>query len=288
MNAPRLDSSLVARLRDALHVVVFSGAGMSAESGVPTFRSRMTGLWARVDPQLIATPQAFRRDPQRVWDWHVHLAESVRKAAPNPGHQAVAELQNLVQQVTVITQNIDGLHLRAGSRDVIELHGSLLRLRGFRDEEGGAHALRFARPPRPCPLCGGCAAPPGAWNPDPGLSLAGIGLAAGPVPRCPKCGALLRPDVVWFNEMLDPGLLDEAWAAMEDCDAVLCVGASLEVEPAASLPFRALECGRAVIEVNPAATPLSPLADARLRGTAGATLPGLVEAVWGADSSPAG
>ncbi|MBI4754573.1 MAG: NAD-dependent deacylase [Betaproteobacteria bacterium] len=259
---------------------------MSAESGVPTFRDRMTGLWARHDPQDIATPEAFRRNPQLVWDWHVHLAESVRAATPNAGHRAIAALQDLVQQVTVITQNIDGLHARAGSREIIELHGNLLRLRGFRDDDGRQEGLRLARPPRPCPLCGARCAPPGAWNPDPGLSLAGFGLAAGPVPRCPKCGARLRPDVVWFNEMLDPDLLDQAWAAMENCDAVLCVGASLEVEPAASLPFRALECGHAVIEINPAPTALSALADASVRGGAASALPRLVESVWGSAQGP--
>ena len=131
--APTLDADMIAdslrqHLRTCQNIVVFTGAGISAESGIPTFRDRFAGLWAKYDPQEVATPQAFRANPQLVWDWHVHLADTVRRAAPNAGHAAVARLADLVPRLTVITQNIDNLHQAAGNRDVLELHGNLFRM----------------------------------------------------------------------------------------------------------------------------------------------------------------
>jgi NAD-dependent deacetylase len=258
-------------------VVVFTGAGMSAESGVPTFRDRQTGLWAHTDPMEIATPRAFRADPRRVWDWHAHLAEAVRAAAPNAGHRAVADLERRGAGVTVITQNIDNLHQRAGSANVIELHGNLLRLKSFVDEEA-AFAAQAA--PVICRVCDGYA----AWEHCDPYAEAGdlraIELRAGPVPRCPGCGALLRPDVVWFGEPLAAEALQAAWNAVEDCDLLIAVGASLEVEPAASLPWRALQKGARVIEVNPVPTTLAGHCHASFADSAAAVLPKLFDTLW--------
>lgn len=251
---------------------------MSAESGIPTFRDPFEGLWAKYDPQDVATPQAFRRDPQFVWDWHVQLAETVRKGKPNAGHLAVAKLQHCVGSVTVITQNVDNLHQAAGSREVTELHGNLFRLKPFVDEEA---VFAGGRSPVICAACDGYAesehCDPYAGAED----FEGIELKAGPVPRCPGCGALLRPDVVWFGEMLDPQVLMNAMRTASECDGMICIGSSLEVEPAASLPFHALERGAAVIEINPLPTGLSDLADAFLAGRSAEVLPRLVEFVWG-------
>lgn len=272
-----LDSALLTDLRAARRVVVFTGAGMSAESGIPTFRDRLTGLWAQVDPMEIATPWAFRADPQRVWDWHVHLAEAVRAARPNAGHEAIAALERAGLEVTVLTQNIDNLHQRAGSAKVIELHGNLLRLKSFVDEEA---AFAAEAPPVICPVCEGYAVwercDPWAERAD----LLAIELRAGRVPRCPGCGALLRPDVVWFGEPLASEALEAAWNAVEDCDALISVGASLEVEPAASLPWRALHRGARVIEVNPAPTALAAHCHASIGAPAAASLPELFAAIW--------
>ena len=270
-----LNPGLFDRLRRAHHLVAFTGAGMSAESGIPTFRDRLTGLWAHTDPTEVATPQAFRRDPQRVWDWHVDVAAAVSAARPNAGHQALAALAGTGRRLSVITQNIDSLHQAAGSREVIELHGNLFRLKPFVDEEA---AFAAAEPPVICRVCDGYA----AWaNCDPWASredFAALRLTAGPVPCCPGCGARLRPDVVWFNEMLDPAVLDAAMDAVDACDLMFCVGSSLEVEPAASLPWRALRRGVTVIEINPQPTALTPHVTA-IAGTAAQILPQLLAAL---------
>ncbi|MDP1911449.1 MAG: NAD-dependent deacylase [Hyphomicrobium sp.] len=271
-----LDPALIADLRAARRIVVFTGAGMSAESGIPTFRERLTGLWAQVDPMEIATPWAFRADPQRVWDWHVHLAEAVRAARPNAGHEAIAALEQAGLDVTVITQNVDALHHRAGSRAVVELHGNLLRLKSFVDEE----AAFAGASPTICRACDGYA----VWEScDPFADrsdLAAIELGAGAVPRCPGCGALLRPDVVWFGEPLAVEAIEAAWNAVDRCDVLFAVGASLEVEPAASLPWRALARGARVIEVNPSPTELVGQCHAGIRGGAAEVLPELFGIIW--------
>lgn len=271
-----LDPELIAELRAARRVVVFTGAGMSAESGIPTFRDRMTGLWAQADPMEIATPWAFRANPQRTWDWHVVLADKVRAAQPNAGHLAIAALEQAGLEVTVITQNVDALHHRAGSRAVVELHGNLLRLKSFVDEE----AAFAAESPTICRTCDGYA----VWERcDPYADrsdLAAIELRAGPVPRCPGCGALLRPDVVWFGEPLAAEAIEAAWNAVDRCEVLFAVGASLEVEPAASLPWRALRNGARVIEVNPAPTELAGQCHAGIRGAAAEVLPELFGMIW--------
>src|SRR5574341_154130 len=197
---------LIESLRAARHVAVLTGSGISAESGVPTFRDAQTGLWAKYRPEELATPEAFRRNPRLVWEWYEWRRGLVAKAAPNPGHLALAELERRVPRLTLVTQNVDGLHQQAGSRGVIELHGNLQRTKCF-EENVVVEAW---------PITG--AAPP----------------------RCPRCGGLLRPDVVWFGEALPQPALAAAVEAAQACDLFFAIGTSALVQPAASLPFEAI------------------------------------------------
>jgi NAD-dependent protein deacetylase/lipoamidase len=238
-----IPESLVATLRSARSVAVLTGSGISAESGVPTFREAQTGLWARFDPEELATPEAFARDPRLVWEWYAWRRELVEKAAPNPGHEALVELERRVPSFTLITQNVDGLHRRAGSRNVVELHGNIRRSKCSR--EGVVVEPR---------------------EDDTGIP-----------PSCPRCGALLRPDVVWFGETLPAGAFAEAFDAARGCDLFFSVGTSGLVQPAASLPFEALRHGAVVVEINPNETPLTWHASYALRGLAGEVLPALVK-----------
>ena len=237
---------LIEALRAARQVAVLTGAGISAESGVPTFRDAQTGLWAQYDPAELATPQAFRRNPRLVWDWYQWRRELVSRAAPNAGHLALAQLEASFSQpgrrFDLITQNVDGLHQRAGSRSLIELHGSLWRTKCFSED-------RLVE----------------TWPPSDETP-----------PRCPRCGGLLRPDVVWFGEALPAAALDAAVDAAGACDVFLSIGTSGLVQPAASLPLLALEHGAVVAEINPDATPLSARMTYALRGPAGTILPEIV------------
>jgi NAD-dependent deacetylase len=232
---------LISALRDSSRTVVLTGSGISAESGVPTFREAQTGLWERFDPQELATPEAFARDPRLVWDWYAWRRKLVAEARPNPGHVAIAEMQHLVQNLTLVTQNVDGLHQRAGSRDVIELHGNIRRTK--------------------CPV--------------EGTTVDNYDESESP-PLCPSCGAPLRPDVVWFGEMLPPEAIEAASEAARGADVFLSVGTSSLVYPAGGLPFEALENGATLVEVNPETTPLTPRADYALHGPAGDVLPRLI------------
>jgi NAD-dependent deacetylase len=234
---------LIEALRSARYVVVLTGAGVSAESRIPTFRDAQTGLWAKYSPEELATPQAFRRNPKLVWEWYAWRRELVTQAKPNPGHLALAELEQCVPKFTLITQNVDGLHQRAGNRNVIELHGNINRTKCF--DEGGIID---------------------SWLPTTELP-----------PRCPRCGGLLRPDVVWFGESLPQEALVVAFMAAEQCDLFLSIGTSALVQPAASLPLVALEQGTVVVEINPDTTPLTPRVTHALRGPAGQVLPALVK-----------
>ncbi len=238
---------LVARLRGAQRVVVLTGAGISAESGIPTFRDAMTGLWARFRPEELATPEAFLRDPKLVWNWYAWRRTLVEGAAPNAGHRALVELESCVPDFLLVTQNVDGLHGRAGSRRIAELHGNITRTKCFDCER----------------------------VPDDGEQQGD----AVP-PRCAHCGGMLRPDVVWFGEMLPAEALGEAMQATADCEVFLSVGTSTVVEPAASLPFSALRAGAVVVEVNPDPTPLTSQASFSLRGPAATVLPALVAAAF--------
>lgn len=241
--------ALAEALRRARHVAVLTGAGVSAESGIPTFRDALTGLWARYRAEDLATPEAFARNPATVWAWYRMRRELALAAEPNPAHHALARLEYLVPRFTLITQNVDGLHRRAGSRAVVELHGDLTRVRCSRD---GFPAERWTEP-----------------------------VEGGEPPRCESCGAYLRPDVVWFGEMLPEVALREAGAAARDCDLFLSVGTSNLVEPAASLPWRAAASGAMVGVINPSMDgQRSGAGIHHVEGPAGRVLPALVEAVW--------
>ena len=233
-----------ALLAQARRVAVLTGAGISAESGIPTFRDALTGLWSQFRPEDLATPEAFAANPKVVWEWYASRRDRVAKAVPNAGHAALVELERRTPHFRLITQNVDGLHARAGSRNVIELHGNIMEDRCFAE----------------------------------GRTLTPADQLPGTPPRCARCGAPVRPGVVWFGEALPPKALDEAHAEARGCDVFLSIGTSTVVEPAASLPFVALEAGAAVIEVNPTRTPLSAHATIVLSGAAGAVLPRLVRA----------
>jgi NAD-dependent deacetylase len=236
-------------LASAERVVVSTGAGMSRESGIPTFRDALEGLWARYDPQELATERGFRKDPRRVWSWYAARRRRIARAVPHPGYHALVEMEGRVPSFTIVTQNIDGLHARAGSRDVIELHGNIRR----------AKCLDHHHPwPGPVP-------DDGAEESDP--------------PPCPLCGSPLRPDVVWFGEMLPEAAVERAWRLAAECDVLLLVGTSGTVWPAAELPGVAARAGARVVEVNPEPSELTHVAAAFLQGAAGDILPRLAAAV---------
>jgi len=233
------------RFRHARTVAVLTGAGISAESGVPTFRDAQTGLWARYSPEDLATPQAFSRNPRMVWEWYQWRRQLVLEAAPNSGHIAIAAMERRIPGFRVLTQNVDGLHQRAGSTRVVELHGNLFVDRCFRE----------------------------------GITLDRVIEATDPPPRCPFCGGPVRPGVVWFGEALSPRVVQEADAVCRSVDVLVIAGTSGLVHPAAGLPSRAKAHGAFVIEINPEPTPLSDLADATVREMAGSALVTLLDAL---------
>ena len=235
-------------LRGAQLVVVATGAGMSRESGIPTFRDALTGLWARFDPAELATEDAFRRAPARVFGWYAWRRKVVRAAVPHAGYDAVVALERLLPEVVVVTQNVDGLHRRAGSQRVLELHGSLERFH--------------------------CLAARHSYPADAVAEPSGEGEVVPPV--CPRCGSPIRPGVVWFGEMLPEREVAAAWEAAARCGVMLVVGTSGLVHPAAALPRIARDAGAMVVEVNPEPSDLSSLATVVCRGPAGVVLPALV------------
>jgi NAD-dependent deacetylase len=242
--------SLVDALRNARHIAVLTGAGISAESGLATFRDRLTGLWERYDLEDLVTTEALRRHPDVVWDWFADMRAAMEKAAPNPAHYALVEIEQHVPEFTLITQNIDGLHQRAGSSTVHELHGNIFRTRS----QGDGQVVE-------------------SWL-DTGESP----------PRCPRTGAILRPDVVLFGEMLPPLPWDAASHAAPSCDVFLSIGTSGVVEPAASLVRYAQMAGATVVVTNlDVQTDLSGRGGLyMIHGRAGQVLPALVQAAWGA------
>ena len=213
-----------------MRIVVLTGAGISAESGVPTFRGK-EGLWRKYDPRDLATPEAFRRDPKVVWEWYNWRREIIAKAQPSEAHRILAELERR-RDLRIITQNVDGLHQRAGSKKVIELHGNIWRVR--------------------CVICG-------VRYYDERVPLEDL------PPKCKECGGLLRPDVVWFGETLPQEELEEAYRLSSEADIFLVIGTSAQVYPAADLPFVAKRSGARVIEINPEETPVTPYADLSIR-----------------------
>ena len=233
---------VAAWVRAARRIVLLSGAGMSAESGVPTFRDAQTGLWAKFRPEDLATEEAVRRDPAMVWDWYAMRRAMVARVAPNAGHLAVAAFQQRHPgRLTVVTQNVDGLHQKAGSPGVLALHGNLAE-------------DKWLAPPRAC--CDVARLVPGS------------------PPSCPGCGNLRRPAVVWFGEMLPMDILAGAEEAAAACDLMLVVGTSGMVYPAAGL---ARSTRGKVVVLNPGPTDLDDAADTVLRGTAATLLPALLE-----------
>ena len=236
------DESVAQQLRDAKAVVVFTGAGVSAESGVPTFRSDANALWREVDVRNFAYPDGYRRNQPDAWRWYAARAAKVREVMPNAAHEAIAEIERRVPEFLLVTQNIDGLHQRAGSRNVLELHGNLREARCF---ECGARS---------------------PWVAD---------------PVCAACGGLLRPDVVMFEEELPPGAMDRAREAAESCDLLLSVGTSNLVWPATEVPRYALRSGADVVIINPdmEGQPIGRRVT-YLVGAAGQVLPPLVSQAW--------
>ena len=230
---------LISRLQRAENVVALTGSGISAESGIPTFRGA-EGLWKTYRAQDLATPQAFARDPNLVWEWYDWRRGLMSTKLPNAGHQVLASWETTIPNFTLITQNIDGLHSRAGSRNILELHGNIWKLRCTQE---GTLVENTEFPLSPLP------------------------------PLCPDCGAMLRPHVVWFGESLNPNVIQQAFSISARCDLMFVVGTSAIVHPAASLPLAALEAGAAVVEINPEPTPLTDHLEFSFRGMAGDILP---------------
>jgi NAD-dependent deacetylase len=232
------------RLAGAASVCVLTGAGMSAESGIPTFRDAQTGLWSRFDPMQLASEEGFRSDPRLVWDWYASRRDGVRAAQPNAGHHALAAWARAHPgRLTIVSQNVDDLHQRAGNADTIRLHGDILADRWLHACARQCATSR-ARPGRP--------------------------------PRCAECGNLVRPGVVWFGEMLPVDALDAAERAAQRCDVMLVVGTSGVVWPAAGLALEARRAGAWVVIVNPHPSDIDDVAHVALRRTAADALPALL------------
>ncbi len=239
-------TELLKVLHSATSIAVLTGAGISAESGIPTFREAQTGLWAKYNPEELATPGAFEQNPRLVWEWYAWRRGLIQDAVPNRGHDALARMEKLVPVFTLITQNVDSMHRRAGSQNVIELHGNIFRSRCF--SEGTITEMSSESSEIP--------------------------------PRCPNCGDYLRPDVVWFGEQLPEEALGGAYEAARQAAVFFSIGTSALVHPAASLPRYAAQGGAVVVEVNPAPTPISGFAAYTMRGPAGEVLPALIRGAW--------
>ena len=236
-----LPDDLLSRLRAANNVLILTGAGMSAESGVPTFRDAQTGLWAKYRPEDLATPEAFNRDPQTVWDWYEERRKNIHGVSPHSGHAALVELEQHFNSLVVVTQNVDSLHQQAGSKDVVELHGNIMRsicsITGERIDDDWIRGQSEHPPPSPHHTHG-----------------------------------LARPGVVWFGESLPADAMNRAVTLANQCDVCFSIGTSTMVQPAASLPFLALNAGAMVIEINPTPTTLSSEAHYSLQSTAAIAL----------------
>ncbi|MEZ4675438.1 MAG: NAD-dependent deacylase [Caldilineaceae bacterium] len=261
MNQLQEAAELIAQ---AHSIICLTGAGISAESGIATFRDAQTGLWSHFDPAKLASQAGFAADPGLVWRWYMERLAAVERAEPNAGHQALAQLEALqcdavgfsleqpraypgAARFTLVTQNVDDLHERAGNRHVLHIHGRITRFR--------------------CNLCA-------SEHP-----LAAVEREQAHPPTCGICGNAVRPDVVWFGENLPGRVLDMAWRAAERADLVLVVGTSGVVYPAAQLPLVAKQHGATLIDINPECTPISEIADLFLQGKSGSVLPQLLQAL---------
>ncbi|MFO7167440.1 MAG: Sir2 family NAD-dependent protein deacetylase [Chloroflexota bacterium] len=247
----RLPENVLDRLKTARRVVVLTGGGMAAESGVPSFRDSHVGPWAQYDVSELATPQAFLRNPRLVWEWYDYRRRAADRAEPSKAHYALVDLEQHYPNFLLITQAIDSLHWRAGSRDLVELNGCLRRSRCY---DAGHVVL--------------------SWDDDGEIP-----------PRCPHCGSLLRPDVVLFGEGIARADLRKAQQAVEHCDLFMTVGAVGAIEPVASFPFVAKRVGALVLSIAPEESIYSLMADYTIPATPGAVLPELVELIVARSSS---
>jgi NAD-dependent deacetylase len=235
-----ISDGFIERLKDAKKVAVLTGAGISAESEVPTFRGK-DGLWKKFSPMELANFDAFIQNPKLVWEWYNWRRGLINDVEPNPGHYALAKMEEIAPEFTLITQNVDGLHKRAGSKNILELHGRIYES-----------------------FCIDCQKRYDEPEFEDG------------VPRC-ECGGLVRPDVVWFGESLDPEIIDKAFRTSATCEVFLSVGTSAQVQPAASLPVIAKQSGAYVVEINPEDTPITHMMDEFMQGPSGEVLPAIVE-----------
>lgn len=268
-----IPADLVRFLQRSTRVAVLTGAGISAESGLRTFREAQTGYWSQYRPEDLATPAAFARDPKLVWDWYAMRRTKVAAANPNAGHTALVDMESHIPDFTLITQNVDGYHKMAGNKNVLELHGNIQQVRCF-DGCGVVKESewKYSTPPPNLPREQGRNSSPPVERGE---------LEGGDVPRCPKCNAYLRPDVVWFTESLPLDALHSAIDASNRCQVFFSIGTSGLVQPAASLPHHARDNGAVLVEINLNPTPLTPHVDFALHGKSGEILPALVEEVWG-------
>ena len=244
------DYDLLRRLREAQQLVFFTGAGISRESNLPTFREGKNNVWGDFDPNLYASQQGFNDHPAKVWQWYSERRRQIQALQPNAGHHVIAAWQYKTPKVTVITQNIDGFHQRAGSLDVIELHGNIAMDKCVRHNHRFAHD--FNNPTQQ-------------------------------PPQCEYCNSMLRPDVVWFDEELPEDAFNMAHELSFNCEVFVCIGCSMEVYPAASMPINASRYGAYLIQINPQETLLDKIADHNLHHKAGDILPALWQAIWGSD-----
>lgn len=238
MNDQLFSESFLSLLKRCSKIMISTGAGFSAESGAPTFRGQ-DGMWNKFRPEDLATPEAFRANPTRVWEWYDWRRQLYSKLQPHGGHLALVEMENMYSHFHIFTQNIDGLHQKAGSTNVHELHGNIWRARCTSE-------VRIV-PLTETPLK--------------------------EVPPICECGSMLRPDVVWFGESLPADVLDSAWLSARMSDAFFLIGSSATVQPAASLAWVAREHGALVVEINPQSTQVTGIAHESFRGTAGSILP---------------
>jgi len=234
-----IPDTILERLRKAKRASVLTGAGISEESGIPTFRGA-GGIWAKYDYRKLATLEGFRADPHLVWEWYRLRQVEMKKARPNPAHDVIAEMEKHYPKFSVLTQNIDGMHKRAGNKNIVELHGNIWRMR--------------------CPRDG---------------TVIGLSDPVVEIPPLCQCGSIMRPDVVWFGEQLPQEILDSASKAAAESDVMFVVGTSAVVYPAAALPILTKNSGGIVIEINIEETDVSSYADASVFGRAGQVLPAL-------------
>jgi NAD-dependent deacetylase len=235
---------IIARLKNSSSVLILTGAGISAESGVPTFRGA-DGLWKQYRAEDLATPRAFERDPDLVWEWYNYRREIIHTKKPNLGHHAVTKFEEHYPKFTLVTQNVDGLHKQAGTKNILEIHGCIWRVRCMKC---GIEYENFDVPIKIPPLC--------------------------------QCGGMLRPGVVWFGESLPQDILSKTFIAIESCDLFFVIGTSAIVQPAASFPIMAKENGAYVVEINMDSTPLSNYVDLTLHGPSGKILQELERRIW--------